>query len=61
MGRHPGMCALIMAIATGFGPTVQLFSSPSLTEGVLTAIAVTMGAGFGLLLSFMVRKGTQGR
>ncbi len=55
MGRHPAVCAVIMAIAVGAGPTVQLATSPSVGGSVLTGVAVVGGAGFGLLFSLLAR------
>ncbi|MCA1702327.1 MAG: hypothetical protein LC808_03260 [Actinobacteria bacterium] len=55
MGRHPAVCTLIMAIASGFGPAIRLVSNPALAEVLLTVLAVVAGAGFGLLFSLMAR------
>ena len=53
MARHPGVCAVIMAIAIGSGPAVQLVVGPSVALAVLTLVAVVAGAGAGLMLAFM--------
>ncbi len=55
MGRHPLVCALIMAIAMGFGPAVSLTNNRSIAGGVLAVIAFVVGAGFGLLFSLIAR------
>ena len=60
MGRHAAICAVIFAVAIALGPTVQLATRPSLALGVLVTLALVAGAGFGLLLSLIVRKGTPG-
>jgi hypothetical protein len=58
MGRHPLVCAVIMAIAMSAEPTVQLFASQSVSVAVLTGIAVVGGAGFGLLNGVPATPGT---
>lgn len=55
MGRHPAVCALIMAMAVGFAPATRLVGNPSLAEVLLTVLAAVAGGGFGLLFSIIAR------
>ncbi len=55
IGRHPVICALIMAVVVGVGPSVELASERSAVAAGLTVLAIVMGAVFGLTFSIIAR------
>ncbi|MDQ6613378.1 MAG: hypothetical protein M3083_01070 [Actinomycetota bacterium] len=50
-GRHPIVCAIVMAIGVGSASAFATLSRPTLIGGIVTAVAIVVGAGLGLLFS----------
>ena len=56
IGRHPGICAAVFAVAIGLGPAAQLANGASVAKWVVATIAVVAGAGFGWLFALIARR-----